>query len=95
MIYAFAPLLVMSLVYIFWGIFAKTPPKRAARNLFSASAATATVGMVANGVVIIFGSTNRLIPVYLVLTSLTLIAALICYYADLSAARKTHPVNMG
>ena len=79
MIYAFAPLLVMSIAYVFWGGFAKRPPERAARNLFTAAAATASVGMVAAGVVQIYGSTNRLLIGYYFLAGAALIAAIIAH----------------
>lgn len=91
MIYAFAPLLALSLIYIFWGSFARVVPKRAARNLFTASAATAAVGLVANGVVYIFGSTNRLLAGYIFLTAATFTAALICYLHDRAASRHSVP----
>ncbi|MBQ6675025.1 MAG: hypothetical protein IJM75_02740 [Ruminococcus sp.] len=88
MIYAFAPLLVMSLLYIYWGAFAKLPPGRAARNLLSASAATASVGMAAKGVVVIFGSTNRLLPIYIIPIALTLIAGIVCYLEEVYKYRQ-------
>ncbi|WP_028511043.1 hypothetical protein [Ruminococcus sp. NK3A76] len=78
MIYAFAPLMVLSLVYVWWGGFSKRPPKRAARALYTASASTASVGMIATGVVTIYGSSNRLLLGYCILTGATLAAAVVC-----------------
>lgn len=82
MIYAFAPLMVMSLVFVWWGGFSKHPPRRRARNLFTACAATASVGMTAAGVVAIYGSTNKLLIGYYFLAGLTLIAAIVSHLAD-------------
>ena len=82
MIYAFAPLMLMSLAFVWWGGFAKRPPRRAARNLFTACAATASVGLAAAGVVAIYGSTNRLLIGYVILTGVTFIAATIAHLAD-------------
>ncbi|MCR5816399.1 MAG: hypothetical protein K6F91_05930 [Ruminococcus sp.] len=82
MIYAFAPLMVMSLIFVWWGGFAKRPPRRAARNLFTACAATASVGLTAAGVVAIYGSTNRLLAGYIILTGATFIAAVAAHLTD-------------
>lgn len=82
MIYAFAPLMLSSLIYLCVYRFWKVPPKRMTRNLFTAFAATASVGMAAKGVVVIFGSTNRLLPIYLILASLMFILSAISYWRD-------------
>jgi len=94
MIYAFAPLMIMSIVYVYWGGFSKRPPKRAARNLFTASAACCSVGMLAAGVVIIYGSTNKLLIGYYFLAGATFIAALIAHLADRISTNATPSENV-
>ena len=88
MIYAFVPLFVMSLVYVYFGAFGKVPPRRAARNLFTAAAGCTCVGMTAKGVVVIFGSTNRLLPIYIVIAGVTFLAAIGAYVTDRAKAKQ-------
>lgn len=82
MIYAFAPLLVISLMYLCFALFAKHPPRRVTRNLLSAYGACSAVGMTAKGVVVIFGSTNRLLIGYLIISSILLILTMISFFRD-------------
>lgn len=74
--------MAVSLIFVWWGGFAKRPPRRAARNLFTACAATASVGLTAAGVVAIYGSTNRLLICYCFLTGVTFIAGVVAHIID-------------
>ncbi|MBR1752746.1 MAG: hypothetical protein IJ740_18070 [Ruminococcus sp.] len=94
MIYAFAPLLAAGIIYLLQARFAHHPFGAAVRNIFTALAATAAVGMVAQGVVFIYGSTNRLTAVYAVITAALIPAFIIARLLELKKHGKTVQENV-
>ncbi len=91
MIYSFAPLLIAAIVYLLHARFSKDPPGALVRNLYTAFSATAAVGMTAQGVVIIYGSTNKLTIAYLTAASLLLILTAIARLMELHKLKKSIP----
>lgn len=75
MIFSFAPCLVSGLLFVLLAL-GKKAPDSAVLPLVTASAVTLAVGMIARGVVEIYGTDNRLLHVYPVAAGVILLAAL-------------------
>ncbi len=85
MIYAFViPLLLGTLPLLLVGMSSKRQPGRLTLNLLNSAIATLTVGSVYMGVLVIYGTTNRLIFVY---PTVGIIFLILCAVSHISKAQ--------
>lgn len=81
MMYAFVIPLVGGVLPFFGMAFYRIPiPNRAARNLYHSGIVALTTGSLFEGVLEIYGTTNRLVWVYWILGSLFILTAIFIYY---------------
>ncbi|MCD7855213.1 MAG: hypothetical protein LUG66_06325 [Clostridiales bacterium] len=89
MLYAFGfPLIGGVLVYFLLLFFRLPLPGRLSLNLYNSGIAALTVGSIFQGILEIYGTTNRLIYVYWVIGALFLLTGIISYIMSLSAVSK-------
>ena len=88
MLYAFVfPLAGGALPFVSMAFYGKSLPGRIACNLYHSGIAALTVGSLFQGVLDIYGTTNRLALVYWIAGALFLFLGMIAYFVD--AGRKT------
>lgn len=92
MLYAFAfPLVGGALVFLRMAYSRKVRiPNQTAQNLYHCSLAAWTVGSLLQGILDIYGTTNRLIKVYWITGAVLLAAALVSYLFSGRAGSKSH-----
>jgi len=89
MIYAFMiPLAGGAFPYLIRGIRGRRPLRHGAQSLYHAGIATLTTGCVLKGALDIYGTTNRLLYIYLLTGSLLILTGFILTSPLLSAAKE-------
>lgn len=95
MLYAFVFPLVGGAMLFFGMAFCRIPtPNRTSRNLYHSGIATLTIGSFFEGVLEIYGTTNRLVSVYWLLGALLLLSSLILYFAGSKVKNENRCIKM-
>lgn len=89
MLYAFAvPLVLGVLPNLVFAVRGTPRPHKAAYNLYNSGTATLTAGSIFNGVLEIYGTTNKLVYVYLYVGLVLLLAGVFAHIIFRAADRK-------
>lgn len=89
MIYAFAiPLVLGAIPFFSIGLFGKNMPGKFSLNAWNSGIATFTVGSFFKGVLDIYGTTNRLIAVYPIVSVIFVLTGLIAFLGGINKHSK-------
>lgn len=95
MLYAFAfPLVGGALLFFAMAYYRVPTPNRASSILYHSGIAALTIGSLFEGVLEIYGTTNRLVSVYWILGGVFILTSLVLYFTSSKLKNKNRSIKM-